>query len=72
MKYNNGEVVQTALSFTKEVAMTSGTKMLLGVAAGAVLLGITIPFAWADGGSACRGEAMCSAWLATACRATEA
>jgi Spy/CpxP family protein refolding chaperone len=30
-------------------------KMLLGVAAGTVLLGITIPFAWADGEAACRG-----------------
>jgi periplasmic protein CpxP/Spy len=35
--------------------MNSGMKMLLGVAAGAVLLGATIPFAWADGGAACRG-----------------
>lgn len=35
--------------------MNSGMKMLLGVAAGTVLLGITIPFAWADGGAACRG-----------------
>ena len=34
--------------------MHSGMKMLLGVAAGTVLLGITSPFAWADGGSACR------------------
>ncbi|TMQ30765.1 MAG: hypothetical protein E6K65_04075 [Nitrospirae bacterium] len=35
--------------------MNSGMKMLLGVAAGTVLLGITIPVAWADGGAACRG-----------------
>ena len=35
--------------------MNSGMKMLLGVAAGTILLGITIPFAWADGGAACRG-----------------
>jgi Spy/CpxP family protein refolding chaperone len=35
--------------------MHSGLKMLLGVAAGTVLLGVTIPFAWADGGGACRG-----------------
>jgi protein CpxP len=35
--------------------MNSGMKMLLGVAAGTVLLGITIPFAWADGGAVCRG-----------------
>jgi Spy/CpxP family protein refolding chaperone len=34
--------------------MNSGMKVLLGVAAGTVLLGITIPFAWADGGAACR------------------
>ena len=35
--------------------MKSGMKMLLGVAVGTILLGITIPFAWADGGAACRG-----------------
>ena len=35
--------------------MNSGMKMLFGVAAGTVLLGIAIPFAWADGGAACRG-----------------
>jgi len=35
--------------------MNSGMKMLLGVAAGTVLLGITIPVAWADAGAACRG-----------------
>jgi periplasmic protein CpxP/Spy len=35
--------------------MNSGMKMLLGVAAGTILLGITIPFVWADGGAACRG-----------------
>lgn len=35
--------------------MNSGMKMLLGVAAGTILLGITIPFAWSDGGAACRG-----------------
>ena len=35
--------------------MNSGMKMLLGVAAVTVLLGITIPVAWADGGAACRG-----------------
>ena len=35
--------------------MNSGMKMLLGVAAGTVLWGITIPFAWAYGGAACNG-----------------
>ena len=35
--------------------MNSGMKILLGVAAGTILLGITTPFAWADGGAACRG-----------------
>ena len=35
--------------------MNGGMKMLLGVAAGTVLLGITIPVAWADGRAACRG-----------------
>lgn len=35
--------------------MQSGMKMLLGVAAGTVLLGMATPFAWADGGAACRG-----------------
>lgn len=35
--------------------MTSGMKMLLGVAAGAVLSGITMTSAWADGGPVCRG-----------------
>lgn len=35
--------------------MNSGMKMLLGVAAGTFLLGMAIPFAWADGGAACRG-----------------
>ena len=34
--------------------MNSGMKMLLGVAAGTFLLGMAIPFAWADGGAACR------------------
>jgi periplasmic protein CpxP/Spy len=48
-------LVQKVLYFNKEVSMNSGMKMLLGVAAGTVLLGITIPFAWADGGAACRG-----------------
>jgi periplasmic protein CpxP/Spy len=52
---NTDELAQKALSFNKEVSMNSGMKMLLGVAAGTVLLGITIPFAWADGGAACRG-----------------
>ena len=37
--------------------MNSGMKILLGVAAGTILLGITTPFAWADGGAACRGGA---------------
>jgi protein CpxP len=36
--------------------MNSGMKILLGVAAGTVLLGITIPFAWAEGGAACGGS----------------
>jgi len=35
--------------------MNSGMKMVLGVAAGTVLFGITIPSAWADGGGTCRG-----------------
>jgi len=35
--------------------MKSGMKMLLGVAGGAVLLGVTMTSAWADGGSTCRG-----------------
>jgi periplasmic protein CpxP/Spy len=35
--------------------MQNGMKMLLGVAAGTVLLGMATPFAWADGGAACRG-----------------
>jgi Spy/CpxP family protein refolding chaperone len=35
--------------------MNSGIKMLLGVAAGTFLLGMAIPFAWADGGIVCKG-----------------
>ncbi len=35
--------------------MNRGMSMLLGVAAGTILLGMTIPFAWADGGPSCRG-----------------
>jgi hypothetical protein len=35
--------------------MNSGMKILLGVAVGTVLLGITIPFAWADGGGSLQG-----------------
>jgi periplasmic protein CpxP/Spy len=35
--------------------MNSGMKMLVGIAAGTFLLGIAIPFAWADGEPACRG-----------------
>jgi periplasmic protein CpxP/Spy len=35
--------------------MNRGMKMLLGVVAGTFLLGMAIPFAWADGGAACRG-----------------
>lgn len=35
--------------------MKRGMTILLGVAAGTILLGITTPFAWADGGTACRG-----------------
>lgn len=35
--------------------MRSGMKMLLGIAAGTVLLGITITPVWADGGASCRG-----------------
>ena len=52
--------------------MNSGMKMLLGVASVTVLLGITIPFAWADGGQPAGVVAMRSAWLGTACRVTEA
>ena len=36
--------------------MNRGMKMLLGIAAGTVLLGITMTPAWADGGAACRGD----------------
>jgi periplasmic protein CpxP/Spy len=50
---NTDELVQQALSFTKEDPMKSGMKILLGVAAGTILLGMTIPFAWADGGASC-------------------
>ena len=35
--------------------MKHGMKILLGVAAGTILLGMMTPFAWADGGAACRG-----------------
>lgn len=35
--------------------MTVGVKMLLGVAVGTVLLGLTSSLAWADGWSGCRG-----------------
>ena len=35
--------------------MKRGMKILLGVAAGTMLLGMATPFAWADGGAACRG-----------------
>ena len=35
--------------------MKRGTTILLGVAAGTMLLGMATPFAWADGGTACRG-----------------
>ena len=52
--------------------MKSGMKILLGVAAGTILLGMTTPFAWADGGATCRGGGLRSAWLATTCRVTEA
>src|SRR5262249_50777783 len=38
-----------------EVLMKRGIKMLLGMTAGTFLMGITIPFTWADGGAACRG-----------------
>jgi len=34
--------------------MKRGMKILLGVAAGTILLGMATPFAWADGGAACR------------------
>ncbi len=36
--------------------MNGGMKMLFGVAAGILLLGIASPFAWADGGTSCRGS----------------
>ena len=52
--------------------MKRGMKILLGAAAGTMLLGMATPFAWADGGAACRGGAMRSAWLGTTCRVTEA
>lgn len=35
--------------------MKHGMKILLGVAAGTILLGMMTPFAWADGEAACRG-----------------
>ena len=35
--------------------MHNGVKMLFGIAVGTVLLGVATPFAWADGGAACRG-----------------
>ncbi|MEP6936142.1 MAG: hypothetical protein ABI988_19740 [Nitrospirota bacterium] len=35
--------------------MNRGMKMLLGIAVGTFLLGMAIPFAWADGGAACSG-----------------
>ncbi len=35
--------------------MNRGMKMLLGIAVGTFLLEMAIPFAWADGGAACRG-----------------
>jgi protein CpxP len=35
--------------------MKRGITILLGVAAGTILLGMMTPFAWADGGTACRG-----------------
>ena len=35
--------------------MKHGMKILLGVAAGTILLGMMTPFAWADEGAACRG-----------------
>src|SRR6185295_8016246 len=35
--------------------MNSGMKMLVGIGVGMFLLGMAIPFAWADGGVACRG-----------------
>jgi hypothetical protein len=34
--------------------MKRGTIILLGVAAGTMLLGMATPFAWADVGAACR------------------
>ncbi len=51
--------------------MKRGMKILLGVAAGTMLLGMAIPFAWADGGTACRDAAMHSAWLVTTYRVME-
>jgi protein CpxP len=35
--------------------MKHGMTILLGVVAGTILLGMMTPFAWADGGAACRG-----------------
>jgi periplasmic protein CpxP/Spy len=35
--------------------MSSGMKILLGIAVGTFLWGMAIPFAWADGGPGCRG-----------------
>jgi periplasmic protein CpxP/Spy len=48
-------LAQQALFFIKEDPMKRGTTILLGVAAGTILLGMMTPFAWADGGTACRG-----------------
>jgi protein CpxP len=48
-------LVQQAFFFIKEDPMKHGMKILLGVAAGTILLGMMTPFAWADGEAACRG-----------------
>jgi protein CpxP len=52
---NRAESFKQALSFTKEVPMNRGMKMLLGIAVGTFLLEMAIPFAWADGKAAWRG-----------------
>ena len=49
------ELVPQAFFFIKEDPMKRGMKILLGVAAGTMLLGMATPSAWADGGTACRG-----------------
>lgn len=52
---NTGELVQQAIFLIKEDLMKNEMTILLGVAAGTMLLGMATPFAWADGGATCGG-----------------